>query len=398
MMLALALAALAWVVAAEEADPTRIERFPQAIPVTPSGLPEGMVIVGEFDELVQVTVRVPESIRKSLKIEDFTTTVDLTGLEPGTHEVPIQVELKKQPSEVIDFEPKYVTLRLEPLVSRSVPVHVQTEGEPTLGYFKGELTVAPSMVTVVGPSSYVTGVVHALTQVSIQDADIDVEEDLRVQPVDSEGQLVPYLTLEPDVVNVRIPIELSVYYRSLVVKAVLEGNIAPGYFNPYIFVEPPAVTVFGSPDVIAALPGYIETEPIDVEGAKEDLIKQPALSVPPDVTVIPGQQVEVQIFIEPIQSSLTMEIAPELQGMSPGLTATVAPETVEVIVGGPLPLLETMEPNDVRIVLDLFELPQGTHQIEPQVVVPEGVTAQSILPATVQVEIFIPLTSTPTEE
>jgi YbbR domain-containing protein len=398
MLLALALAALAWVVAAEEADPTRTERFPQPIPVMPAGLPEGMVIVGEFDERVQATVRVPESIRKSLKVEDFAVTVDLTGLEPGTHEVPIQMELKKQPSEVMGFEPEYVTLELQPLVERLVPVRVQTEGEPTLGYFKGDMTVNPSEVTVIGPSSYVSRVVQAATQISIQDADSDIEDGLRVQPVDSEGRSVSYVTLEPDVVNVRVPIELSVYYRSLVVKAVLEGNIAPGYFNPYIFVEPPAVTVFGSPDVIAALPGYIETEPIDVEGAKEDVIKQPALNVPPDVTVIPGQQVEVQIFIEPIQSSLTMEIEPELQGMSPGLTATVAPETVEVIVGGPLPLLETMEPGDVRIVLDLFELPPGTHQIEPQVVVPEGVTAQSILPATVQVEIFIPPTPTPTEE
>jgi len=46
-------------------------------------------------------------------------------------------------------------------------------------------------------------------------------------------------------------------------------------------------------------------------------------------------------------------------------------------------------------VLDLFELPGGTHQIEPQIVVPEGVTAQSINPATVQVEILVAQTPTP---
>jgi hypothetical protein len=69
-----------------------------------------------------------------------------------------------------------------------------------------------------------------------------------------------------------------------------------------------------------------------------------------------------------------------------------------VILSGPLPLLEGLEPNDVRVVLDLFGLLVGSHQIEPQVVVPEGIVAQNILPAALQVEIMVPLpaTATPT--
>jgi len=103
----------------------------------------------------------------------------------------------------------------------------------------------------------------------------------------------------------------------------------------------------------------------------------------------------VKVSIEPIQSSQTVVITPEIQGLDPGYTFTVSPETVEVILSGPLPLLEALEDNDVRVVLDLFELPGGTHQIEPQIVVPEGVTAQSINPATVQVEILVAQTPTP---
>jgi len=65
-----------------------------------------------------------------------------------------------------------------------------------------------------------------------------------------------------------------------------------------------------------------------------------------------------------------------------------------------MPLLETLEADDVRVVLDLFGLPLGIHQIEPQVsqvVVPEGITAQSILPATIQVAISTWPTPTPGE-
>jgi len=398
MVLALALAVLAWVVAVEGEDPTLEERYPQAIPVVPSGLPAGMVIVGEFDEYVQVTVRAPESIWRALALDDFTATVDLTNLELGVHEVPIQVELNKHPARRVLVEPKYVTLELESRMERSVPVRVQIEGEPALGYIRRATSVDTRQVMVSGPASFVTRVFTASTQVSVQDASADIEGEYLLQPLGADGEPVPHVTLTPEKINVRIPVELSGYYRSLAVKVVLEGNIAPGYFNPSIAIEPLAVTVFGTPSVIAALPGFIETEPIDVEGAQADVIVRPVLNVPPNVAVVSGQQVEVRIFIEPIQSSLTVEVVPEIQGLEPGFTTTISPETVKVILSGPLPLLETLKANDVRVILDLFGLEPGTHQVEPQVVVPEGTTAQSILPPIVQVEIFSTFIPTPGDD
>jgi YbbR domain-containing protein len=396
MVLSLILAALAWVAAVEEEDPTLERRYSQPVPVTPLELPGGMVIVGEFDERVHVTVHAPKSVWDSLKVDDFTVTVDLADLDAGVHQVPVQVTLNKQPSRVILVEPERVTLELEPEVQRTVPVQVQTKGEPTLGYLRRTATVDPSEVTVSGPSSYVARVAEAFTQVSVQDANTDIEGEFQVQLQGDESQPVRYVTWTPEVVHVRIPIEPSDYYRPLAIKVVLlEGQVAPGYRITDISVEPPTVTVFGIPDVIAALPGYIETEPIDVEGAQADIVKRPALNVPPNVAVVPGQQVEVRISIEAIPSSLTIEVTPELQGLGPGLTATVSLETVEVILSGPMPLLEALEVDDVRIVLDLFDLPRGTHQIEPQVVVPEGLIAQSIIPATVQVEIFTAPTPVP---
>ena len=398
MVLAFVLAALAWVVAVEEEDPSREERYTQAIPVVLSEPPEGMLIVGKFDEHVQVTVHAPQSVWSSLKVDDFTVTADLTGLEAGVQEVPVQVMLNKHPSRVVLVEPDHVTLELEPKAERTVPVRVQVEGEPTLGYLMRTPVVTPHQVTVSGPGTYVAQVIEAVAQVSVQDADADIEGEFRLQPQDSEGQPVPHVTLALEQVNVRIPIELSVYYRPLVVKVILEGQFAPGYRITEVSVEPPSVTVFGVPEVIAALPGFIETEPINLEGAQADIVERPALNVPPNVSVVIDEQPVAMVSIEPIQSSLTVVITPELQSLEPGFTTTVSPETVEAILSGPLPLLETLETDDVRIVLDLFGLSNGTHQIEPQIVVPEGVTAQSINPATVQVGIFTALTPTPAED
>lgn len=398
MVLALALAALAWVAAVEEEDPTLEERYPQLIPITPSGLSDGMVIVGEFNQQVQVTIRAPRSIWQTLEVDDFTVMADLTGLGTDVHQVPVRVTLDRRPSRVIEVEPDSVEVELAAQAERAVPVRVQIEGKPALGYLMRAPIVVPSQVTVTGPSTYVTRVVEAGTQVSVQDADASIQEELRLQIRDEEGNSVPHVTLTPETVEVRIPVELSGYYRMLAVKVVPEGQVAPGYRITDISVTPPSVTVFGVPDVIAALPSYIETEPIDLEGAQADIVERPALNVPPDVAVVTGEQPAVRVSIEPIQSSMTVALIPELQGLSPGLTATVSPESVEFILSGPLPMLEALQDNDVRLVLDLFGLSPGTHQVEPRLVVPEGVSAQSILSATVQVEVFSAPTPAPTDE
>lgn len=393
--LALILAVLAWVVAAEEADPTITERYAPSIPITPLGLSEEMVIVGGLNQRVQVTVRAPESVWRAITADDFSATVDLTGMEPGTHEVPVRVELSRGPSRLM-YEPESLTLELERSAERVVPVRVEPGGDPALGYIVQAAAATPGWVTVSGPSSYVNQVVHAVGQIFVGDASAVVEGELTLRPVDDEGRPVPYVALTPEVVHVRVPVELSEEYATLTVRPTRIGRVASGYRMTDITADPSTVNVRGAPDVLAALPGYIDTEPINVEGAQTNVVVQPALDVPPNVTLVSGQQVTVTVSIEPIQSSLTLEISPTLQGLAPGLTATVSPVDVEVFLSGPQPTLESLKAGDVRVILDLFDLARGTHQVELQGVVPEGVTLQSILPATVQVEISTAPTPTPT--
>jgi YbbR domain-containing protein len=389
MVLALLLAILAWFVAVEAENPARTDEFPLPIPVTVANLGNNLIVVGEFDEEVMVTVRAPASLWNSLQVDDFSATADFTGLGEGIHDVPIRVAVVKNPSQVRLVEPEFVKVELQAAAEAVAPVQVETDGEPQLGYLVRALTTVPDQVVVSGPAEYVAQVEKAYLLLSVQDAESPIEGEFEPKPLDSEGQIVQNVSLTPALVKVRVPIELSGHYRPLAVKAVLSGQISNGYQITNISVEPPSVTVFGAPDIVATLPGIIETEPINVEGAESDVSVRPTLSTPADVTVIPGQSpLEIVVSIEPIQGSRTVGMEPELQGLEPGLSAIVSPETVEVILRGSLPLLESLGSDDVRVTLNLFELGTGTHQVETQVVAPDDVAVQSILPATIQVEII----------
>lgn len=388
MLMALFLATLAWFVALEQADPTIERGYPQSIPVSIAGLPEDLVVVGSFEERVQVTLRTTESVFQALEVEDFEATADVSGLGPGEHEVPVEIAMEEEPSTLLSVTPDAVVVELDSQANRIVPVRVQTEGTPSVGYVARAIQLQPRDVTVKGPTSYVTQVVDAFATLSIEDAEDDVQDVLSLRPRDSAGDSVPYISLTPDNVDVRIPIEPSGYHSTLAVRAVLTGEVASGYRITDIAIDPPTVTVFGDPADLAALEeGFIETKPINVADAQQDVVVRPGLGIPPQVAVVPGQQVEVRVSVEAIQSSLTITSTPEVQGLEPGYTVTLSPDVVQVVLNGPLPRLDSLGPDDVRIVLDVFDLPIGTHQIEPEVIAPEAITAQSVIPATIQVRI-----------
>jgi len=68
-----------------------------------------------------------------------------------------------------------------------------------------------------------------------------------------------------------------------------------------------------------------------------------------------------------------------------------------VILSGPVPILDAMTPDDVRVVVDVSDLELGTYQLEPQVeIIPDRIAVESIVPSTVELEIIIAPTPTPT--
>jgi hypothetical protein len=80
----------------------------------------------------------------------------------------------------------------------------------------------------------------------------------------------------------------------------------------------------------------------------------------------------------------------EIIGLAPGLEASVAPASVDVILTGPVPVLNALGPTDVRVVVDLSGYDVGTYQLIPQVnILPERVQKVSMLPATVEATITV---------
>ena len=140
------------------------------------------------------------------------------------------------------------------------------------------------------------------------------------------------------------------------------------------------------PSLLDQLPGYVETEILDISEAIDDIETVLALNLPEGISVIGDDRVIVMVGVAAIEDSVTISRDVEIIGLRPGLEAQVAPQQVDIIIAGPIPDLENITPVDVRAVLDLSGLEAGTYQLAPVVeILPDNIYLQSVSPETVEV-------------
>jgi YbbR domain-containing protein len=282
-------------------------------------------------------------------------------------------------------------------MTRELPVELIVNGEPPLGYQKEDPVINPEVIQVSGPESAVEKVAQAKVTLDIAGASQSVTVRSGVEILDESGAPVSGVTIRPQLVTVTQPISLLRGFRNVAVKVVTTGLVANGYRLTNIIVTPPTVTVSSDdPLLVNELPGFIETNPINIEGLIDDIEVNASLVLPEGIILIREPGVLVQIGVAAIESSLTMPLPIELIGLSPDLSAVVSPPVVDVIVSGPIRVLEELTPASFRAVIDVTNLEPGTYQISPVIdLIPDLVQIDSILPETVEVVISLAPTPTP---
>ncbi|MBN1485997.1 MAG: hypothetical protein JW981_00060 [Anaerolineae bacterium] len=389
LIFSLLLAFFFWATATEVENPTQQRSYKDYLPLVIEGVPDGMTAYNGEDTRVSVVLRAPQTVWNSLKTEEIRAFVDLSEAEAGKVTVPIQVEVNREPVQVVEINPKEVTLNLEEIQEKDITVNVKVLGTPMLGY-EAETrnpVVAPRIVKVRGPASVISEVKEVRATVQLDGEQRDVQGDYDALPLDEAGKELSYLEVNPKQVTVGIRIQALSGYRDLAVKAKLVGQPTAGYRITNVTVKPNVVSVVGRASAVQSAPGYIETELINLEEATESLTITAFLQMPEGVSIIvpPAPKVTVSIGIEAIETGITLDREPKIQGLEPGLTVTVEPTSTVVILSGPIGLMDALDPDEIEVILDLTELTVGQFTLTPRIITPEGIRAESILPESITV-------------
>ncbi len=400
LLLAFFLALIVWVSAVISADPNLEKPMSKPVTIDYIGKKTTLKLMGDYPTNVVLTLMAPQSVWERLnKEEDLVyASVDLSGVEAGEYTLPVQAQIDLDLVRLISIQPSEVTLKLENLVTQSLSVNLLVSGEPPLGYQADAPLVEPGYVTVSGPESLVNKVKEIRAALDITGLVEKTTRSLTVSAVDENGRVVSGVTLSPNSVTVAQPVNLLGGYRNVVVKVVTSGVVSSGYRLTNYFVAPSSVVVFSTdPLLVNSLPGYVETKPLNLIGADDDFEVLLELDLPQGVTAVADSKVLVQVSIASITSSLAISLPVEITGLSPMMDADISPATVDVLLSGPVPVLNALQPSDIRVKVDLSDYAPGTYQIIPIVdFLPGQVERVSVLPATVEVIITLLPTATPT--
>ena len=391
LLLAFVLALLVWAAAVNEADPLVTQEFPEAVTIDYTNVEPGYVLVGATPLEGTMTVRAPASVWEQLSESDMVLTVDLNGLQEGSHTLEVTPNVDVDMVHVISFEPSSLDLTLEPSLSQELGVNVVLSGEPAIGYdVEEESTVAePNQATVEGPSSLVILVEELRALVDVAGRNEDMSMNVEIEALDVAGDVVHGVSVTPSTTSVQVSFAQQSGRRYVAVVPIIQGIPASGYWVRNITYSPTAVTLQSAdPQAVDLLPGYVETEPLVLTGASETIERTVQLSLPAGFTVIGDSGITLVVTIEALETSITITRSLEIDGLDPGLAAQASPDTVRVFLHGPQPTLEGLQPEDVIVVLDLEGYELGTYQVVPQVMVfLSDVEVQAILPETIEVTI-----------
>jgi YbbR domain-containing protein len=390
LALAFMLAFAVWISAVVAADPNEVRDFPQALPLTVRGLDSELMLIGNLPDAVTARIGAPVSLWQQLSsnADALTAYIDLSDLAQGEHVVEIQIESSLRPIRVLQVNPAEVTIALQPRAIRQLDIAPKVEGQPALGFQIDTFEITPDSATVIGPVDLVNQVSELQAVLDVTDARESLTTQVPVEAIDSQGNVLSGLVIEPAEVTLNLNILQAGGYREVAVKVETIGQPASGFRVTDISVSPPVVTLFSTdPQIVAGLPGFVSTQPLDLSSTNDDLQTRLSLALPAGVIVVGDEQnVIVTIGIAPIETSVLLNLQVEVIGLPAGMEAELSPQTVGVILSGPLSVLQSITGDQVRLFVDVTGLQEGTHLLEPQVeILPSDVAALSITPSAIEV-------------
>ncbi len=392
LLTALVFATIVWVYAGTLADPTETRTYPRPLPMEIIGLDPDLTIINEITQHVYLTIRAPSSFHTQLEndINLIDVVLDLSGLESGVHTLTPQVNLALSPAEITRVMPPNVTVKLDAIVTESFPINLKVVGNPTIGFETQTPVLSDQNVYISGPKSLIETIDHIDAEINISDATEDVQRMIELTPLDAEDVPVTGISLNPASIQVTVPVTQRGGFRTVVVKIVTSGQVAPGYRLTNIFSSPPAVTIFSADyDLVDSIPGYVETAPINLNMASEDIEIRVALNLPEGINVVGSQNVTITISIDPIESSIRFVNVPiQIRGLGAGFVVEISPESVDIFLSGPLPLLDGLNLEDIFVLINLSDRGPGTYQLAPTVLLENNlISVDAILPSSIEVTI-----------
>ena len=380
-ILSLSVAGIAWLYVATAQNPL-VERS-MNVELHVRGLSPVEVLVQSPPARVQVRLSGPRSAVALLSPALLDASIDLTGLRPGEHRVPVVIAAPPEVRAVAQT-PQEVLIVLDSVATRRFPVEVSFIGTLPQGLTVGTPRVTPGYVMVIGATTQVDEIRHAIVTVDTTNLRTQVATSLQVRLVDANGQEVRGPAIDPPLVAAQLTVREGVIVKVLpVVPSIVGAPPAPLAVSG-VSTDPATVTLTG-PSLALQGVTAVQTAPIDLRRATAGVRQQVGLQIPAGVQAS-VTRVTVSVKLAGGSLSTTLRGVPiQVVGLRPGVRPQVVPASIDIQVEGPTDVVARLTAHSIRIVVDAGWRGAGRYQFTPQAELPQGVRILNLRPTQVLV-------------
>lgn len=364
--------------------------FEGSVPIETTGLSSGVTILSDLGAVRQIRYFVPEDLGLRLDSSSFRAVVDLSSVAAtgGRTSVAVRVVAVDPRVQVLDYEPRQITVRLDAVVSRTVPIRVEYGPVPT-GLDLGKPTLSATEATVTGAASIVDRISEVQARTNLDASGIDVNRTIDLVAVDAAGEVLIPVDIVPPNVRVRLPIFTNRQTRSLPIRPVVVGSPAVGFEVASVTVDPIVVSIEGDADNIALLE-FADTSAVTITGASSTVSLDVPLQLPDGVQAPGVATVKVTVVLRPVTSTRTFEAGLILAGARADRIYALSTDRVLVTIGGSVAELDRLSGSSLVLTLDVTGLDVGLHDVKVSANLLTGLTLVGASPNPISVTITLP--------
>ncbi|WP_079707977.1 CdaR family protein [Paraliobacillus ryukyuensis] len=330
-------------------------------------------VVSGVPDTATVTLKGTVSVVQSTAAQrNFDLIVDLEGLEPGTHTVPIEYEgISDRINAEVDPAEIQVTIEEKATTDFTVTPDYTNEDLLEPGYELQDATIDPSTVSITSSKSVIDSIAVVKAVVDVEGIQESVTiNDVHVRVYDSEGNELS-AKVDPETVDVTVNVDNP--NKSVPISVETTGEPQEGIQIVSLTPETEEVQVYASKTNLQDIT-EITTEAIDVSEITEDTSVEIELNPPDNVRLLKPKTINVQVDVDKEVEQTFKGVDIEVDNLGEGYTASfVEPEnsTMDITVTGYESVLADVEASDFTLTVDASNLTPGEHQIPIEVSAPD---------------------------
>lgn len=335
----------------------RVDKFPGKIPIEVKNVPVGMA-VSDYFEGVDLKIKAPFSTWQKLSSDSFQAFVDVNNLDVGTYRLDVNIKVSEPEVSIVEKNPSKVTVHLEEVTEKNVPINFKIEGKVADGFATGELESDPKEVKIKGAKSLVERITNATAVVGLSGEMSDTEKFVPLIIFDGSGNEIKNLEIFPSNVKVKVPISKATNIKTVGIKAAITGNPAENFWVSKIVAFPSTAVVTGEAENLKSL-DFLETTKLDITNISSNLTKNVDLVLPSGISLVSNERsIKITVYVSPNTTTKSVPASFNFIG-GKGSTTTV----VNVIVSGPVSGLSGISAGNVVINFNVSGKSSGSAEV-----------------------------------